>query len=337
MKPLAGAAPIAVATFVAIVALAALAPSRSLAEGSVRYAHGDIVEFGSDVSVPIDQEVRGDVVDFGGNVNVHGTVDGSVVVFGGDLHIFPEGVVRQSTVSFGGNILNESTQNPSKPHAAAPPPPVETPEPMETEPPIAPAPPQTEIERPLRELGHRASILIPDALLTLLVFFLFPLRARNVEENLAAQPLLAVFLGVLAPFFLAFALVVLAVLVVTIPLIPVAVIALVLAYLIGKAAVASFLGRRLLDVAKVTEPQPLAVVSVGLAIILVLTGFTPTWFGITMFSIVGALATGAALVSFMRTRPGLLGAPAMSQSATPLPTFTPPAGPTASGPPAIPQ
>jgi hypothetical protein len=181
--------------------------------------------------------------------------------------------------------------------------------------------------------------VVPDLLLTLLAFFLFPLRTRNVEEHLAAQPLLAVLLGFMAPIFLAFVLVVLAVLVVTIPLIPVALIAIFLAYWIGKAAIAAFLGRRLLEAAKVADPQPLASVVVGLFVILILTGPTPGWFAITMFSVVGGLATGAALLSFMRTRPGLLGPPPAVYAApgTFAQPFTPPSGPAASGPPAIPQ
>ncbi|MBV8223401.1 MAG: hypothetical protein JO293_08585 [Candidatus Eremiobacteraeota bacterium] len=328
-------ATLALVAVVAIVALLALHTSQSLAALAARYSHGDVVEFGSDVTIPADQEVNGDVVDFGGNVDVHGKVDGSVVVFGGDLHIFPEGSVAKDTVSFGGSIKNESTSMPHKQNAATPP--VETPGPMPTEEPMPTMPAPLPYERPMHELAKRAEVLVPDALLTLLAFFLFPMRTRNVEENLEAQPLLAIFLGVLAPFFLAFALVVLAVLVVTIPLIPVAVIAFVIAYLIGKAAIASFLGRRLLEVAKVAEPQPLAVIAVGLAVILVFTGATPIWFGLLMYFTIAALATGAALVSFMRTRPGLLGAQPAPQAATSLPTFTPPAGPTASGPPAIPQ
>jgi len=126
---------------------------------------------------------------------------------------------------------------------------------------------------------------------------------------------------------------------VTIPLIPVALIAFMLAYWIGKAAIASFLGRRLLEAAKVADPQPLASVAVGLVAILIVTGPTPAWFAITTFCIVGALATGAALLSFMRTRPGLLGGPPLAPAVSGpyAQPFTPPSGPAASGPPAIPQ
>jgi len=327
----------------ALIALVLLVSGSSMAAaGGVRHSHGDVVEFGSDINIPADQEVHGDVVDFGGNVSIHGKVDGSAVVFGGDLHIYPEGSVEKDTVSFGGEIINDSTATPpkTKQQHVVPPPQVETPEPMMSMPPenAAPEAPAAP-EPPMHGWAVRASIIVPDLLLTLLAFFLFPLRTKDVEEHLVAQPLLAIFLGVLAPFFLVFVIVVLAVLVVTIPLIPVALIAFVLAYLIGKAAIAAFLGRRLLEIAKVNEAQPLAIVGAGLGVILVLTGFTPTWLSVIMFSIIGALALGAALVSFMRTRPGLLGAQGVPYTAVnpQVGTFTPPSGPAASGPPAIPQ
>jgi hypothetical protein len=332
------------ATVLAVgVALMLLGTAGASAGAAVRHSHGDIVEFGSDIVIPADQEVRGDVVDFGGNVDVHGKVDGSAVVFGGDLHIYPEGSVERDTVSFGGSIINDSSATPPKKHPhniVVPPavPPVETPEPSVPSSPEIPMAPE-----PSRDWSFRAvwaSLLVPDFILTFLAFFLFPLRARNVEEHLVAQPLLAVLIGFIAPIFLCFVLVVLAVLVVTIPLLPVAAIAFVLAYLIGKAAIAAFLGRRLLEAAKVAEPQPLASVLVGLFVILIVTGLTPAWFAISMYGIVGALAVGAALLSFMRTRPGLLGAQGTAYSdVSPahVGAFTPPAGPPASGPPAIPQ
>jgi hypothetical protein len=331
------------APWAAVLALVLLVSGSAMADASgVRHSHGDVVEFGSDINIPADQEVQGDVVDFGGNVTIHGKVDGSAVVFGGDLHIFPEGSVGRDTVSFGGDIINESTSTPptTKHQHVVPPPQTGTPAPMMSMPPDNAAPELPAApESPMHGWAVRASIVVPDLLLTLLAFFLFPLRTKNVEEHLVAQPLLAVFLGVLAPFFLVFVIIVLAVLVVTIPLIPVALIAFVVAYLIGKAAIAVFLGRRLLEIAKVNEAQPLAVVGAGLGVMLVLTGFTPTWLSVIMFAVIGALAIGAALVSFMRTRPGLLGAQGMpyAQVTAHVDTFTPPSGPAASGPPAIPQ
>ncbi len=296
---------------------------------------GDIVQFGSDVEVPADVAVHGDVVVFGGDCKIHGQVSGNAVVFGGDLHIYPEGEVHGSTVSFGGNIVNESSATPPKTHVN--PVPSMAPMPVIPETPMVPEMPQATPEAPVVHQNHFgvvwASIVVPDLLLTLLAFFLFPLRVRNVEEHLAAQPLLAVALGFVAPILLAVVLIVLAVLVVTIPLIPVALIAYFLAYLIGKAAIAGFLGRRLLEAAKVADPQPLAQIVVGLFVLLIVTGPTPAWFAIMMFSVVGALATGAAIVSFGRSRPGsVVGWTAQGAVQAAPPSYTPPRRPAASRP-----
>ena len=332
---------VAIVAIVALVALAVGAPKTSLGAASFHHAQRDIVEFGNDVDIPADEIVNGDVVVFGGDVQVHGQVMGSAVVFGGDLHIYLEGSVARDTVSFGGAIINESRVQPRRSRVI--PMPTMAPMPEATEMPVPAMPPMPEpemsIPRPWHFNSIWASIVVPDLLVTLLAFFLFPLRTRNVEEHLVAQPLLAVLLGFMAPIFIACVLIVLAVLVVTIPLIPVALLAFFLAYWIGKAAIASFLGRRLLEAAKVVDPQPLPSVAVGLFVILIVTGPTPAWFAITMFAIVGGLATGAALLSFMRTRPGLLGTPmvASGTQGTFAQPFTPPSGPAASGPPAIPQ
>ena len=335
-----------------LVAIAALVICTTIASGSVpanagaiiRHRGGDIVEFGSDVTVQEGQEVLGDVVVFGGDINVHGHVLGSAVTFGGDLHIFPEGAVDRDTVSIGGQIINESRTTPPKHKRTAPVVPVIPVNPMPETSPMPEESPMPEMTMPAEHPGPSfgavwASIVVPDFLLALLMFFLFPARTRNVEEHLVAQPFAAPVLGfVTLVFLLPIVLVILAVLLVTIPLIPVALVALFFGYLIGKAAIASFLGRRLLEAFKVNDPQPLASVVVGLFLMLILTGPTPAWFAITMFSFIATVAMGAALLSFARRAPsgqvvvgGVVGQPPAA------PGFTPPAGPAASGPPAIPQ
>jgi len=326
---------------VALVAIAVLTPMASFAGASIHHAQRDIVEFGNDVDIPADEEVDGDVVVFGGDVKVHGTVYGSAVVFGGDLHIYPEGSVARDTISFGGNIINESQVKPR--HSRVIPMPTVAPAPEATEMPMPDTTPIPEMEAPSPRPWHFSSIwatiVVLNLLVTLIAFLLNPPRTRNVEEHLVTQPLFAAVLGFMAPVFLICVVVVLAVLVVTIPLIPVAVIAYALAYWIGMAAIASFLGRRVLEAAKVADPQPLASVGVGLGVILIVTGPTPLWFAIPISGIIAALAIGAALLSFMRTRPGLLGGPppAPAMSGAFVQPFTPPSGPAASGPPAIPQ
>lgn len=324
-----------------VLVTAGLAPASGAETATFHRGHGDIVEFGSDVNVAADQTVNGDVVDFGGDINVHGHVLGSAVTFGGTLHIYPEGAVDRDTVSIGGDIINESRTTPPKHKRTAPVVPAIPPTPQEMETPV----PMPEMPAP-EERGPTfgavwASIVIPDFLLTLLMFFLFPARTRNVEEHLVAQPIAAPVLGFISiVFLLPVALIILTVLLVTIPLVPVAVIALFFGYLIGKAAIASFLGRRLLEAFKVNEPQPLASVIVGLFLMLIVTGPTPAWFAISMFAFIVVVATGAALLSFARRGPGgpVVSSALATQAATPgAPGFTPPAGPAASGPPALPQ
>ena len=317
-----------------IAGLASLALFGSIA-CAAGHAKNDVVEFGSDINIPADQVVTGDVIDFGGSVSVHGRVMGSAVVFGGDLHIYPEGEVLQDTVDFGGDIINESRTTPPKKHGKV------VPLPMPSMPVETPAPemsmPTTPDEGPsFREVW--TWFLVADFLLTLLAFFLFPLRTRNVEDTLRMHALASVlvgFPGMLIVFPLL--LLVLTVLIVTIPLIPVVLIAVALAYLVGKAAIASLIGRGLLEAARVVDPRPLASVLVGLFVLLLLTGVLPEWIDIVLYFVIGGTATGAALVSFMRTRPGLLGPPP-APAYVPAPVgYPPPSGPAPSGPPAIRQ
>jgi hypothetical protein len=120
--------------------------------------------------------------------------------------------------------------------------------------------------------------------------------------------------------------------VIGIPLIPVALGAYFVAYFIGKAGIALFLGQRFIQLAKVNEPRPIVAVMVGLAILLLVTGVTPLWwFAIPAMSCIGCVAVGAALVSFIRARPFTGFGLSDSVVATPAPT--PSTG--SSGPPAV--
>jgi len=70
---------------------------------------------------------------------------------------------------------------------------------------------------------------------------------------------------------------------------------------------------------------------IGLLVLLIVTGPTPLWIAIPLMALIGCVAAGAALVSFMRLKP-TLGSPLAVRPTT----FAPPAGPPPSGPPAIP-
>lgn len=311
-----------IATLLAVVvALLALGFSPALAR---KTGYQDIVTFGNSVNVAPGQEV-GDLVVFGGDAEVKGHVHGDAVIFGGDLHIAPEGQVDGDTVSIGGAVENESSAG----HHGITPTPAQMPTPEETPVPETSAPSENVSTGP----NAWAIIVVLDALLTLLAFVLFPVRTEHSLDQMHEQPLLAVVLGFLSPVILATLVVILAVTVLGIPLIPVALLAYYLAYLIGKAAIALFLGRRFLDLARVNEPRPIVAVLIGVGIMLIVTGPTPLGFAIPAMACIGCIAIGAAIVSFMRMRPVTgFGRPVMT---TPSPTFAPPTAPPSSGPPAV--
>ena len=69
-----------------------------------RTTTGEIVRFGSDITVPADQLVQGDVVSIGGDVTVHGKVAGSVTSVGGDVDLRPGARVDEDVVCIGGTL-----------------------------------------------------------------------------------------------------------------------------------------------------------------------------------------------------------------------------------------
>ena len=73
----------------------------------VRSTTGDLVRFGSDITVGEDQVVEGDVVSFGGDVDVHGRVTGNVSAMGGDLTLRSSARVDGDVVCMGGTLREE--------------------------------------------------------------------------------------------------------------------------------------------------------------------------------------------------------------------------------------
>ena len=288
-------------------------------------AANDLVEFGHDVEVPASQEITGDCVVFGGDADIHGKVDGDAVVFGGDLHIYPEGRVDGDTISFGGEVINESTSAPHKaPHGMTPAP--------------TPVPEATEAPAPSHEGGGPnawAWYLIVLGVLTALTFVLFPRGTRTTLDVALERPLVAGLLGFCWPMILLIVVVALAVTVIGIPLMPVAVIAAFVGYLLGRAAIAVFLGRRLFEAAKVLEPSPLATLLLGLAIMTVVEGAVPFALGFFLEFCVSALALGAAMLALAKSRPRAMHPPGYIPPPM-QPVFTPPAAPPPPSPPAVP-
>lgn len=74
----------------------------------VRSTSGDLVRFGSDVTVGEDQVIEGDVVAFGGDVDIRGHVTGNVSAMGGDLRLASTARVDGDVVCIGGTLREES-------------------------------------------------------------------------------------------------------------------------------------------------------------------------------------------------------------------------------------
>jgi len=65
---------------------------------------GDVVRFGSDITIREGQVVSGDVVAMGGDVTVNGHVEKDVVAMGGDVYLGPNGRVDGQVVTLGGKL-----------------------------------------------------------------------------------------------------------------------------------------------------------------------------------------------------------------------------------------
>ena len=89
-------------------------------EPRVRSTTGDLVRFGSDVTVDEDQVVEGDVVSFGGDVEVHGHVTGNVSAMGGDLLLTSSARVDGDVVCMGGTLREEPGSRVSGQRVTAP-------------------------------------------------------------------------------------------------------------------------------------------------------------------------------------------------------------------------
>ncbi|HEV2037546.1 MAG TPA: hypothetical protein VGQ96_02980, partial [Candidatus Eremiobacteraceae bacterium] len=171
-----------------------------------------------------------------------------------------------------------------------------------------------------------------DALLVLVAFLIFPGRTRSAMEHLQDNPLVAGMLGFFSPIIFVLVIIALAITLVGIPLLPLAVLATIAGYLIGKAAIAQFIGSRLLEAFKVAQSKPIASVALGLGLLFLVTIATD-WMGIVFYFCIVALAVGTSLYMLMRTTQSYRRTGAI----TPVsPAFAPPVDPTRAEPPAVP-
>jgi len=281
-------------------------------------SENDMVVFGGQYQVIKEgQEVRGDLVVIGGSVDVYGKVDGDAVAIGGTIHIEPQGRVDGSIVNVGGAIHDESNSSPGH-GAMVPPAQIPTPQAMEQ-----PQAPESGFD-----WGWTWFYLV-DALLTIVAFLLFPVLTRNARASLIDNPVISGVLGFFSPIIFVLVIIALAITIIGIPLIPLAVIVTIVGYLVGKAAIAEFLGERIFSTTK-RNATPLLSVLVGAALMFLLCALTD-WIGVVLYFCLAALAIGATL-PLVRTIAPRRVQPTITPPGPP--TFSPPVDPAHMSPPA---
>jgi hypothetical protein len=306
-------------THTAIAARACAILVAALAAGAVFFAaapalaaekNGDVVVFGEHVVIKRGQEVTGDLVVLGGEADVYGKVDGDAAAIGGHIYIAPSGHVNGSLVQVGGTIDNQSSTSGGRRVEPVMPP-------MPTPPPVV-VPPSEQEPKAGFDWGWTWFYLV-DALLTIVAFLLFPVLTRQSRLNLHDNPVMAGVLGFFSPIIFVVVIIALAITIIGIPLIPLAVLLTILGYLVGKAAIAEFLGERILSATK-RAPNPLGSELLGVALLFVLCAATGLVGGFTYWCL-ALLAVGAALPMLRAIAPRRQ-----------PPTIAPPAGPTFSPP-----
>ncbi|HEV2879319.1 MAG TPA: hypothetical protein VGW96_07005 [Candidatus Eremiobacteraceae bacterium] len=306
------------ALLIAASSHAALADSSNMSSDN---SGNDVVVLGGQhQTIRQGQEVSGDLVVIGGSADVLGKVDGDAVALGGRIYIAPQGHVNGSLVNLGGVIDNRSSTPQSRGG-------------QEVTPPVEPTAPPEPVEAPVPWYQDAwNTFFFFDGLLVLMAFLLFPNRTRTVSEHLVDNPVMAGMLGFFSPIIFALLVVALAITIIGIPLIPLALLVTLAGYLLGKAAIAEFIGSRILDVFKVTQPRPIATVGLGVLLLFLLSAATG-WIGIVVYFCIAALAIGASLYMLTRTAQTYRRTPSTSPPVPP--SFSPPADPSRMGPPAV--
>jgi len=323
-------------TFVASLVAAAAIGFVTFSPATARADGDDMVVFTGHQTVRAGQEVTGDLVVMGGSADVYGHVDGDAVAIGGRIYVAPQGQVDGSFVTLGGFIDNQSTISHGathhRAHGPSPPPPPDTSDNSDGT--------TTTDNAPAPFVNDWSTFMLFDAALVLLAFLLFPVKAREATQYMIENPIIAAIAGVFSPILLALVVTALAITIIGIPIIPIVVILSAIGYLIGKAALAGFLGQRLFDVAHVANPKPVVSLLVGLALLTVVS--VMSWEGIVVYWCIAAISLGTAVYGLGRVLNQRRRFTNYIPPGPPPPQppaaqeFAPPAGPAPTGPPAIP-
>ena len=254
-------------TILILCAAAALGASCVPARADVQAVYHGGTYFGSVVVEP-GQVVDGDLTVIFGDATVAGIVEGDVNVVGGNYDPRPGGIVTGQINQVGGAVTQavvpwapaESAYNPFVP-------------------------------------DHRLLWRLSWNFLALLVFLIFPLRTRMVLDRLERHPGLSVAAGVLGCVAVIPLAVLLAITILLIPLILLEFVFLLAGVLLGTAALALLIGRRLCElISPSTTPSPLVALLVGLALITA-AELVPV-VGTLVLILVGLIGLGATILSF---------------------------------------
>ncbi len=234
--------------------------------GSQAIYHGGTY-FGSVVVEP-GQVVDGDLTVIFGDATIAGVVEGDVNVIGGNLYQRPGGVVTGQVQAIGGEVAQA----------------------------VVPWAPSDSAYAPFLP-DHRMLWRLSWNLLALLVFLIFPLRTRMVLDRLERHPGLSVATGLIACIAIVPLAVLLAITILLIPLILLELVFVLASVVLGTAALALLIGRRLCElVSPATTPSPLLAFVVGIALITA-AELVPV-VGTLILIFVGLIGLGATILSF---------------------------------------
>jgi hypothetical protein len=250
----------------------------ALAETQAVY-HGGTY-FGSVVVEP-GQVVDGDLTVIFGDATIAGLVEGDVNIIGGNYDLRPGGVVTGQVNQVGTGVTQE----------------------------VVPWAPSDAAYNPFVP-DHRLLWRLSWNLLALLGFLIFPLRTRMVLDRLERHPGLSVAAGLLGSVAVIPLAVLLAITILLMPLILLELVFVLASALLGTAALALLIGRRLCElISPSTTPSPIVALLVGIA--LITAGELVPVVGTLVLILVGLIGLGATILSFAGdsfTRP--VGAPA---------------------------
>jgi hypothetical protein len=274
-----------------IVSIATLLAAFWLTSGTAQAEARSVYRGGTywgSVRVEPNQVVEGDLTVFFGDADIQGTVDGDVNVFGGNIDV-DGGSVNGQNHAIGGSVVQT----------------------------IVPWAPYTTYRD--TEADGRIWWRVAWDAVVLVMFLIFPVRARMALGRVEAHPGLATAAGLFAWVAVIPVAILLCCTIVLIPLVLVEFVLLVAGTFIGHAALALLIGRRFYELLQPkTTPSPLVALVLGL-VLLTAAELVPV-VGTLVLLLVALVGLGAVIITFVPDAPS--GGPGM-----------PPPRKTISGPP----